>query len=63
MTGTALEYQPWIHTNEDGSQTLVQIFIDTESGVNDTGLIKAVQLARRSDPHASWGPPLWFARA
>jgi len=51
-------YSPWIFTDEDGSQKLVQIFVDL-----DTGLISAVQTCERPDRWLSWGPPTHHERA
>ncbi len=42
------EYNPWVVTHEDGSQTLLSIFVED-------GEITAVQYATRSDRWGSWG--------
>lgn len=44
------EYNPWVVTHEDGSQTLLSIFVED-------GEITAVQYATRSDRWGSWGVP------
>lgn len=51
-------YSPFISTDKDGSQKLVQIFVDLE-----TGLISTVQTAERPDKWSSWGPPTHYERA
>lgn len=51
-------YSPWVKTYADGSQTLIQIFTDLE-----TGLIDAVQMASRPDISATWGLPTRFEKA
>jgi hypothetical protein len=51
-------YSPYICTASDGSQKLVQIFVDL-----DTGLISSVQTCEREDKWTSWGPPTHYERA
>jgi hypothetical protein len=51
-------YSPWIFTDEDGSQKLVQVFVDL-----DSGLISAIQTCERPDRWLSWGPPTHYERA
>lgn len=60
MSGPIKEvgYSPFIFTDTDGAQKLVQIFVDL-----DTGLISAVQTCERPDQWLSWGPPTHYERA
>lgn len=44
------EYNPFVVTHDDGSQTLISIFLED-------GKITAVQLAARPDKWATWGIP------
>ena len=44
-------YQPFIHTADDGKQTLIQVWFTPE------GLIDSIQFAHRDASWLSWGPP------
>jgi len=55
---TQAGYSPWVSTAPDGSQQLVQIFTDL-----DTGLIVDVLTASRPDRWSTWGSPTRYERA
>ena len=44
-------YQPFIHTADDGKQTLIQVWFTPE------GLIDSIQYAHRDASWLSWGLP------
>jgi hypothetical protein len=50
-------YAPYIGTDKDGREILVQIFTDPQ------GLIEVVQVAYRGDSWDSWGPPIRVEKA
>jgi hypothetical protein len=50
-------YAPYIGTDKDGREILVQIFTDPQ------GLIEVVQVAYRGDSWDLWGPPIRVEKA
>jgi hypothetical protein len=54
-----IHYAPFIGVMPDGTQILVQIFVDQES----EGLIDSVQVTFRDDPFETWSPPIRTKKA